>query len=149
MVVRFALALPLPLVVLAAGGCFTAGSGRDECGGDGDCSGGDECTRTGECIEGGTAIRVVVEWTIAGAPPSEASCAPFAELGVLFYEGEREDASYDPIPCAIARTVYDKMPPRLTRLELYGFDEGGGIIDSGGGSLESSGETVVAVDLEP
>lgn len=132
---------------LAAAGCFSR-SAPEECVGDTDC-GGDECARTGECIESGTAIRVVVEWTIAGGAPSEESCAPISELGVLFYDGDREDASYIPIPCSIARTVYDKMPPRLTRVELFAYDDAGGVIDSGGGMLESSGETVIAVDLQP
>ena len=136
--------LALALVVLAASGCFTGGSA--ECAGDGDCAGDDECARTGECVAAGEAIEVVVEWTIAGAAPTADSCAPAGDLEVVFYEGDTEATSYAPIPCTLGRTTYDKMPPRLDRVELFAHDERGGVLDSDSSAID--GTTTVAMDLD-
>lgn len=142
---RLALAFALCVV---AGGCFTGGD-RDEgdCVRDADCDG--ECTRTNECVEAGTSIRVEVAWTIAGAPASDDSCAPFAELEILFYQDEVEVTNYVPIPCRIGRSTYDKMPPRLDRVELVAYDESGRTVDSQSAALEPTGTTTVAFDLQP
>lgn len=143
---RTVVKLALALVVLAASGCFTGGSA--ECASDGDCAGDDECARTGECVAAGEAIEVVVEWTIEGAAPTADSCAPAGDLEVVFYEGDTEATSYAPIPCTLGRTTYDKMPPRLDRVELFAYDDRGAVLDSGSGPLESTGSSTVTIDLE-
>ena len=139
-----ALALAL---CLAAAGCFSRGE-SDECQTDADCADGDECTRVGECVAAGSAIRVELSWTIAGAAPSAEACVAFDSLEVVFYEGELEASSYAPIPCDLARSTYDKMPARLDRVELIAY-QAGGIADSQTASLEPTGTTTVTFDLQP
>ena len=139
-VVRLALAL----AALLLAGCFSSGSSR-ECAGDADCD--EICARTGECIAADSAIEVVVEWTVAGAVPTAASCQPAAELEVVFYAGQEEATSFAPIPCMLGRTTYDKMPPRLDRVELIAYDDGGAVLDSGSGAIEPAGTTTVTIDL--
>lgn len=134
--------LALSLAALAASGCFSASS--RECQSDGDCAG--VCARTGECVAAGEAIEVVVEWTIDGAAATAESCAPAAELEVVFYAGEEEATSYAPVPCMLGRTTYDKMPPRLDRVELFAYDDGGAVIASDSGAI--AGTTTVALDLD-
>ena len=145
---RFAFAFT---ACLAAAGCLRGGD-RDsdddwECVRDADCDG--ECTRTNECVEAGTAIRVEVSWTIAGAATTEESCAPIGELEVFFYEGEVEATNYVPIPCAIGSSTYDKMPPRLDRVELVAYGEGGDVLAAESADLEPTGTTTVLFDLQP
>ena len=142
--VKTALALVL---CLTAGGCFSRGQEVDECQTDADCDG--ECSRINECVEAGTAIRVELAWTVAGAPATDETCAPFEALEVFFYDGEREASSYAPIPCNLARTTYDKMPPRLDRIDLAAYGSGGAILDSHTASLEPTGTTTVTFDLQP
>lgn len=136
--------LALPLAALGLSGCLS-GSSR-ECQADADCAGGDVCARTGECVAAGDAIEVVVEWTVGGAAPSAASCAPAAALEVIFYAGEEEATSYAPVPCTLGRTTYDKMPPRLDRVELLAHDDGGAVIASDSGAID--GTTTVSLDLD-
>jgi hypothetical protein len=138
-----------------ASGCFptTAPSGG-ACTVDGDCPDGQECTRVEECVESGTSLRVVLSWTVAGvAPTPEAPepCAPFSELEVRFHDPnvDDEDVSFRPVPCDLGRTVYDKMPPRLTSVEVIAYDEQGRDVDSESASLQPSGESDVTVDLQP
>jgi hypothetical protein len=139
------------LLVLAATGCLRDGDRESdddwECVRDADCEG--ECTRTNECVEAGTSIRVEVTWTVAGAAPSEESCAPFGELEVLFYEGSEEGPTYAPIPCPIGSSTYDKMPPRLDRVEMLAYGEGGDILDEKSADIEPTGITAVSFDLQP
>ncbi len=132
---------------VAAAGCLRGGGSDGECVTDDDCDG--ECTRTNECVAAGTAIRVEVDWTIAGAPPSDESCAPFGELEVLFDEADEEVTSYAPIPCAIARSTYDKMPPRIDRVEMIAYGEDGEVRDSQSAPVEPTGTTTVTFDLQP
>jgi hypothetical protein len=146
--VKAALALAL---CVAAAGCLRDG-GRDgegdgECARDDDCDG--ECTRTHECVEAGTAIRVEVEWTIAGAAASETSCGSIGELEVIFYELDEEVTNYVPIPCPIGSSTYDKMPPRIDRVEMLAYGDGGDILDSQSADVEPTGTTAVTFDLQP
>ena len=114
---------------------------------DADCDG--ECTRTNECVEAGTSIRVEVAWTINGAAPGEETCAPIAELEVLFYQGDEEGPTYAPIPCPIGSSTYDKMPPRLDRVVMIAWGEGGEIVDEESAAVEPTGTTAVTFDLAP
>ena len=135
--------LALALAALLLAGCLS-GSSR-ECASDADCD--EVCARTGECIAADSAIEVVVEWTMAGAAPSDASCQPVAELEAIFYAGQEEATSFAPIPCTLGRTTYDKMPSRLDRVELIAHDDRGAVLDSGSGSIEPTGTTTVTIDL--
>lgn len=134
-------------VSLAAGGCFSGGDEVELCQTDADCDG--ECSRINECVEAGSAIRVELSWTVAGAAPSEENCAPFEALEVFFYDGEDEASSYAPIPCTLARSTYDKMPPRLDRIDLAAYGSGGVIVDSQNALLEPTGTTTVTFHLQP
>lgn len=151
MEVKPALALALCVAAVAAAGCLRDG-GRDgegdgECARDADCDG--ECTRTNECVEAGTAIRVEVEWTIAGVAPSEESCAPIGELEVIFYEADEEVTNYAPIPCLIGSSTYDKMPPRIDRVEMLAYSDDGDILDTRSADVEPTGTTAVTFDVQP
>lgn len=143
---------PLALLVaswIAAPGCL---GGRDQCLADGDCEGGEECTRTGECVAQGTALRVVVRWTVAGQGPTPAAsgpCAGIEELEVVFRGGPAEPQRYRPIPCELGQTTYDKMPPRYDWVEVNAYDSVGERLDSRGAELEPTGESDVLVDLTP
>jgi hypothetical protein len=141
-VVRLVAALALALV---GSGCFS-GSSR-ECARDSDCVDA-ICARTGECIAAYSASAVVLEWTVGGAPPTEESCAPATDLETIFYDGEEEATSYAPIPCPLGRSTYDKMPPRIDRIELYAYDDDGAVLDSGSAAVEPSGTTTVTIDLQ-
>jgi hypothetical protein len=133
-VVRLVAALAL---VLVGSGCF-AGSSR-ECARDSDCVDA-VCARTGECIDADSAIAVVLEWTVGGAPA--------ADLETILYDGEEEATRYAPIPCPLGRSTYDKMPSRIDRIELFAYDDGGAVIDSGSAAVEPSGTTTVTIDLQ-
>lgn len=146
MAVKRFLALGL---VLAAGGCFSRST---DCEADHDCDGEGVCTRTGDCVAAGTAIAVAVEWTVGGAAPSEASCAPLAELEVVFYADQHEATSYAPVPCSLGRTNYDKMPPWLDQVELIAYDGDGRIVASGKADIAptaGAAAVTVAIDLAP
>jgi hypothetical protein len=142
--VKSVLALAL---CLASGACSSGGEEVDACETDADCDG--ECSRINECVEAGSAIRVELAWTVAGEPPSDESCAPFEALEVFFYDGGREATSYAPIPCTLSRSTYDKMPPRLDRIDLAAYGSGGVILDSQSAELEPTGTTTVTFDLQP
>jgi hypothetical protein len=129
-------------LTLVAGGCF---SRSGECETDADCDG--VCARTGDCVD--SAIAVTVEWTVAGAAPTAESCAPVAELEVVFYADDREQTSYAPVPCTLGRTNYDKMPPWLDRVDLVAHDDDGRILDIGHGDIAPTGATTVTIDLQP
>jgi hypothetical protein len=134
------------MAALAAAGCFSGGSA--ECASDGDCAGGDVCARTGECVSAGEAIEVVVEWTVGGSAPTADSCAPASDLEVVFYDGEEEATSYAPVPCTLGRTTYDKMPPRLDRVQLVAYDDGGSVLDIDEADIAPSGTTTASLDLD-
>src|SRR6266545_4095866 len=92
-------------------GCLTGAL----CTADTDCVEDHECTRTGECVPAGTAIRVVVRWTVNGQAPSPMRpepCEPIGELEVVFHDGSLQPQNYRPVPCNFGRTVYDKMHVR-------------------------------------
>jgi hypothetical protein len=142
---RLGLLLPL---LLAAPGCQT---GSDECATDGDCGGG-ECTRTGACVASGTALRVVVRWTVGGVAPTPSqpdACTPLGELEVDFHDPGGDPEEYRPVPCALGQVVYDKMPPRFESVEVLAYDASGDVVDRAEAPLEPSGETSVLVDLDP
>lgn len=144
---------PLALLVaswVAAPGCLLGA--RDRCMTDGDCAGGEECTRTAECVTEGTALRVVLRWTVAGEAPTPAAPAPcdgIEELEVVFRGAEAEPERYRPVPCELGQAVYDKMPPRFDRIEVIAYDAAGGPLDSRVEALEPRGESDVLVDLAP
>lgn len=142
---------PLLVLVLASPlGCL-AGRG-DECSSDVDCSDDGECTRTNECVPDGSALRVVVRWTVDGDAPTPARpepCAPVGELEVRFHDPRAEGENYRPVPCELGQTVYDKMPPRFDSVEVVAYDPAGDTLDSAEEPLAESGETDVLVDLSP
>ena len=144
-----AVALPLFAVLVAGPGCF---SSRDQCSSDEECEGGGECTRTGECVADGTALRVVVRWTVDGRAPTPASpepCDRVGELEVIFRDPGSDPENYRPVPCNLGQTVYDKMPPRFEAVEVVAYAPSGRFLDSAEAPLAASGETDVQLDLTP
>lgn len=140
---------PLALLVAAQPGCL---SGSGPCATDGDCGGGDECTRTGECVASGTALRVVLRWTVGGEAPSPTRpepCAPLAELEVMLHDPGGEPEDYRPVPCALGQVVYDKIPPRFEAVRVLAYSASGRVVDTAEAALEPTGESSVLVDLEP
>ena len=138
----------LLLLVAAPAGCLTGSGG--ECSSDGDCAAGGVCTRTDECVPAGSAIRVVVRWTVNGQAPTTSRpepCAEVGELEVIFRDPGGRPESYRPVPCDLGQTVYDKMPPRFESVEVRAMDRSGDLLASAREDLASRGETAVQVDL--
>ncbi|HYU15962.1 MAG TPA: hypothetical protein VEL05_07825 [Candidatus Acidoferrum sp.] len=129
-------------------GCLTGAL----CTADTDCVEDHECTRTGECVPAGTAIRVVVRWTVNGQAPSPMRpepCEPIGELEVVFHDGSLQPQNYRPVPCNFGRTVYDKMPSRFDSVEVIAYDPADRFLDAAEEMLARSGETDIEVDLTP
>ena len=134
---------------IAAPGCTLGG--RDPCVADGDCAGGEECTRTGECVSEGTALRVVLRWTVAGEAPTPSAPAPCDGIGELevVFRGEFEVERYRPVPCELGQAVYDKMPPGYDWIEVIAYDSADERLDARSAQLEPSGESDILIDLAP
>ena len=143
---------PLALLVaswIAAPGCPSGGG--EPCMVDGDCARGEECTRPGDCVAEGTALRVIVRWTVLGEAPTPAApgpCDDIAELAVVF-EGGFEPERYRPVPCELGQAVYDKMPPHFKWVHVIAYDDAGDLLDRRSQLLEPTGESDVTVDLAP
>jgi hypothetical protein len=142
----------LPLLLLApafaASGCF----GGRHCVDDSECASDSECTRTGECVALGSALRVVLRWTVDGAAPTPSApepCAGISELEILFHDASGDIENYRPVPCPLGRATYDKMPPRFRSVELVAYDDSGFEIDSVEEPLSATGATDVLIDLHP
>ncbi|MEM9490690.1 MAG: hypothetical protein AAGC55_16200 [Myxococcota bacterium] len=117
---------------------------RDECSSDADCGG--ECVRTGECVAPGTAVAYRINWTIDGQPASDEACLAIAELSVTLQDSRQGDeVIYRPVTCSIGTFFFDRMPPRLDRVQVIAHGDGRLQLDRQTASLVAGGE--VTVDL--
>ena len=123
---------------------------QPECLGDDECEG--ACTRTQECALG-TLVDVTVTWRIHGLTPTPDN--PGACLGVdhlaLTFEDSNDYAGgvmYEPIPCELGITTYDKMPPRFDSIGLSAQSSSGRILDSAQQRLQP-GENIIEFSLFP
>jgi hypothetical protein len=119
----------LLLVVLV--GCTSSGDGELDhpidfgrpdhggCESDRGCSGGDVCTRTGSCQPASKVFAVHVNWTVKGAPASEATCAPSPDLQINFgVNAENALFGFSPVPCVEGKFTVDKLPTNYTTVRL-------------------------------
>jgi hypothetical protein len=89
------------------------------CQADRDCSGGDVCARTGSCLPVSQVYAVHVNWTVKGAPASEAACAPSPDLQINFGVSESDaEFGFAPVPCVQGKFTVDKLPTKLTTVRL-------------------------------
>jgi len=102
-------------------------------------------------VTAGSALRVVVRWTVNGEAPTPSqpeACAEVGELAVTFRApAPTQPQTYQPVPCQLGQTVYDKMPPRFETVEVVAFDRAGNVLASAEERLARSGETAVQFDL--
>jgi hypothetical protein len=134
--------------LILAGGCLRG----EHCRQDADCGSEAECTRTQECVEAGSALRVVVRWTVNGVAPTPSApepCRSIAELEIRFLDPGGDLENYLPVPCPLGRATYDKMPPRFQSVELIAYDRDEDELDSVEEPLAPSGATDVLIDLNP
>lgn len=99
-------------LALFVGGC---GFG-DGFGGSGDS---DEGTHYSGPTGGG---KLLIAWTLDGAPPSDATCAAIDHLvlGLDYDDGSR--VAISPIPCSLTRFRYDGLPAGHATLSLGAYD---------------------------
>ncbi len=106
--------------LLALAGCAETLPGppapAETCSADADCSAG-VCARTGECLPATELQRAQVIWTIAGAPPTAASCYWIANIRVELKtepEVDRGEVGQSaPLDCTLGKFTVDKLPVRF------------------------------------
>ncbi len=104
-------------LVVGAAGC----EGESLCAVDEDCGGGDVCARSNECLPESQVRRVQVRWTIGGEAATEATCARVDPLRIDFFSDRPGDElSYEPLACTAGLFTLDKMPSRMTRVQIGG-----------------------------
>ena len=95
------------------------GPGRSGCQADNDCSGSNVCARTGSCLPSSEVYAVHVNWTVKGAPASEAVCAPSPDLQINFgVSGDDAAFGFAPVPCVEGKFTVDKLPTKFTTVRL-------------------------------
>lgn len=130
------------LASASAAGCFTAASDAD-CLSDRDC--GDLiCTRTGDCASAGAIYALRVEWTVHGQTVDQAgACSDVGELELAVADPSTGDQhTVRPVPCAVGRFSYDKLPLGFTDVTLTAYAPGGAFLDSRRATAVGSGGVV-------
>jgi hypothetical protein len=146
----------LALGALAGGvaGCIPPDAG---CNQDVDCSSGAQCSNTHECLAPSELMRIELLWTVNGVQPNpedESICldAGIARLTITYSDYDTADAplqiTYDPVPCALARSVYTKLPTWFDEVELAAWGSDGEFLTSETATL-SGPETIATFDLQP
>jgi hypothetical protein len=74
---------------------------------------------------------IFVAWTIAGQPPSAASCASIDHLTLSLAYRNAGEVSIEPIPCALDRFRYGNLPVGPATLEVQATDTRGCVIGDG------------------
>jgi hypothetical protein len=111
----------LPAVAVLLGACFpTAGPGGGP-------------VATGPA---GSA-RLLINWTINGAAPSETACKGIDHLELLVDDGAR-GVTISPVPCALTRFRFDNMPEGQVLLRLDALDGAKCVVASGSAAAELS-----------
>jgi hypothetical protein len=89
------------------------------CQADSNCSGGEVCARTGSCLPASQVYAVHVNWTVKGAPASEAACAPSPDLQINFgVSTDDAEFGFAPVPCVEGKFTVDKLPTKFTAVRL-------------------------------
>jgi hypothetical protein len=116
----------LIVVAVALAGCFPTSSW--DCDTDGECSFGEVCARTHECLLSSDVRMLRVDWIVDGNADLVAACpaAAIDRLGIVFAAADPTDTlTYVPVPCDTGQFVVDKLPSRMTTVELTAYDFGG------------------------
>jgi len=124
-------------IAIAVAGCPVGGG---ECTLDSDCVGGDVCANTHDCRAAGAVTRLVIRWTLWGAPADASNCAGLGDLEITIRDREEPAnvASWSPVPCAAGRFTFDKLPVEYDRCEIHAPRTGEShedVIPAGGGEL--------------
>lgn len=120
------------LAPVAGGTCF-----EDE-----DCIRGEICARDSVCRPTAEVRSLMVTWTLKGVAASRASCAAHPRLTIEF-EGA-SPLNYAPVPCEVGQFFMDKLPPEMSRVEMYDYYMG---YVEGSGTAAIGDATEVALDL--
>src|SRR5262245_58223592 len=83
-----------------------------------------------EVTEPGGNGRIFIAWTVGGMAPDAAGCGPVDHLS-LKLEYLYSSIKVEPIPCALDRFRYDKLPTGEAQATLTGFDSAGCAITAG------------------
>jgi hypothetical protein len=105
------------IVLAALSGCSS------DCQQDSDCVGGDVCARDGACLAPTELVSADLTWTIAGAPPTDASCMGLSlRVGFITDDGRSSsEFGFAPIACVEGAFHVDKLPGGFDEIEL-GYD---------------------------
>ena len=108
-------------LALAAGCTNTSGANGNACQADTDCDSG-ICARTQVCVATDHVQAVRATWTVAGAPPTAASCTSLDPLTIEFFGStsgsSRDDVAFAPVPCAAGLFSIDKLPDDIDTVSL-------------------------------
>ncbi|HSD90917.1 MAG TPA: hypothetical protein VLB44_25510 [Kofleriaceae bacterium] len=97
------------------------GSGGDVgygCHQDSDCGGTLVCARDGECLTADSVRIIHVNWTVSGEVASDTTCVRAPELAITFGDTAGDLFGFAPVPCNAGRYTVDKLPSRMTKVEL-------------------------------
>jgi hypothetical protein len=84
-----------------------------------DCTGDQVCARDGECLEPADTHSVLVHWTIGGAAPTTASCAPLGELELQFTQlASGAGLGWAPLMCTEGQFFVDVFPTRYDQVTV-------------------------------
>src|SRR5262245_12852222 len=111
------------------------------CQSDAACGTGFVCARNGDCTTASAVHVIHVNWTLKGAPASDASCKNSPQLDITFRDGYGDTFGFSPVPCNAGRYTIDKMPLRFNSVELaragdYGGGDTGTFDDTGNAALD-------------
>ena len=109
-------AMMLAAVATVAMGC----PGEKACELDSECDSGEVCARSAECLPESRVRKVQVRWTIEGEAPVEANCARVGPLEIKFMSTRDDLINYTPLACEAGLFTLDKMPSRMTLVEIDG-----------------------------
>lgn len=105
------------VVALAGvGGC----TGEKDCLLDTECGAGEVCARSAECLPESRVRKVQVRWTIRGEEAVAANCAQVGPLEIKFLATREDMINYTPLACEGKLFTLDKMPSRMTQVEIDG-----------------------------
>jgi hypothetical protein len=113
-----------------------------------DCTGDQVCARDGECLEPADTHSVLVHWTIGGAAPTTASCAPLGELTLQFNElASGVGIGWAPLMCTEGQFFIDILPTRYDQVAVENTP--GQASSYYGMTALPSGNADVTCDMEP
>lgn len=122
----------------AGGGGGASGYG---CHVDSDC-GSQVCARNGDCMAASAVHVIHVNWTVGDEAASDTTCTTAPKLSITFSSTGGDEFGFAPVPCNAGRYTIDKMPIRITSVQLARqYEQSGGAH----GSFDATGN--VQLDL--